>query len=127
MYYSTIMESNKAIEALLALGQESRLAAYRLLVEHEPYGLPSGEIARRLGVNASTMSRHLAQLERAGLLRSWRDQRQVMYAVDYDGTERLMRFLQEDCCKAHRRAAKRAAKQAHKRGKSQRRKKVPAT
>ena len=117
------MESSRAIEALLALGQESRLAAYRLLVEHEPYGLPSGEIARRLGVNASTMSRHLAQLERAGLLRSWRDQRLIVYAIDHDGTDRLMRFLQEDCCKAHRGPVKRA----HKRSPSQRRKKVPAT
>ena len=87
---------------MLALGQESRLAAYRLLVEHEPYGLPSGEIARRLGVNASTMSRHLAQLERARLLTSRREQRQIIYGIDHDGTERLMRFLQEDCCKAHR-------------------------
>ena len=102
------MESRSAIEALQALGQETRLAAYRLLVEHEPYGLPSGEIARKLGVNASTMSRHLSQLERAGLLQSWREQRLIMYAIDHDGTERLMRFLREDCCKAHRTPAKRA-------------------
>ena len=64
------MESKNAIEALLALGQETRLAAYRLLVEQEPHGLASGSIARKLGVNESTMSRHLPQLERAVLLRS---------------------------------------------------------
>lgn len=102
------MESKDAIEAMLALGQETRLAAYRLLVEHEPYGLPSGEIAQKLGVNASTLSRHLAQLERAGLLQSWRDQRLIMYAIDHDGTERLMQFLREDCCKAHRSRSSRA-------------------
>ena len=96
------MESKHAIQALLALGQETRLAAYRLLVEHEPHGLPSGEIAEKLGVNASTMSRHLSQLERAGLLQSWREQRLIMYAIDHEGTERLMQFLQEDCCKVHR-------------------------
>jgi DNA-binding transcriptional ArsR family regulator len=101
------MESRSAIEALQALGQETRLAAYRLLVEHEPYGLPSGEIAQELGVNASTMSRHLSQLERAGLLQSWREQRLIMYAIDHDGTERLMQFLREDCCKAHRTPARR--------------------
>ena len=95
------MESKNAIEALLALGQETRLAAYRLLVEQEPHGLASGAIAQKLGVNASTMSRHLAQLERALLLRSWREQRQIMYAIDHEGTGQLLHFLTEDCCKAH--------------------------
>ncbi len=95
------MESKNVVEALLALAQETRLAAYRLLVEHEPHGLASGAIARKLGVNASTMSRHLAQLERASLLRSWREQRQIMYAIDHEGTGQLLRFLTEDCCKAH--------------------------
>ena len=95
------MESEYAIEALLALGQKTRLAAYRLLFEQEPHGLASGAIARKLGVNASTMSRHLAQLERASLLRSWREQRQIMYAIDHEGTGQLLHFLTEDCCKAH--------------------------
>ncbi len=95
------MESEYAIEALLALGQKTRLAAYRLLFEQEPDGLASGAIAQKLGVNASTMSRHLAQLERASLLRSWREQRQIMYAIDHEGTGQLLHFLTEDCCKAH--------------------------
>ena len=95
------MRSHQAIEALLALGQETRLAAYRLLVENEPHGLPSGDIAAKLGANASTVSRHLAQLERAHLLRSWREQRQIMYAVNHEGTGDLLRFLTEDCCKVH--------------------------
>ncbi len=95
------MKSENVIDALLALGQETRLAAYRLLVEHEPHGLPSGEIAAKLGANPSTMSRHLAQLERANLLRSWREQRQIMYAINHDGTDRLLRFLTEDCCRVH--------------------------
>jgi DNA-binding transcriptional ArsR family regulator len=95
------MESKQAIQALSALAQETRLAAYRLLVEHEPHGLASGAIARKLGVNASTLSRHLAQLERVSLLRSWRDQRQIMYAIDHQGTGQLLNFLTEDCCKAH--------------------------
>ena len=95
------MEPKNAIEALSALAQETRLAAYRLLVEHEPLGLASGAIAQNLGVNASTMSRHLAQLERASLLRSWREQRQIMYAIDHEGTGQLLDFLTEDCCKAH--------------------------
>ncbi len=96
------MESKNAIEALSALAQETRLAAYRLLVEQEPHGLASGVIAQKLGVNPSTMSRHLAPLERASLLRSWREQRQIMYAIDHEGTGQLLHFLTEDFCKAHR-------------------------
>lgn len=93
------MESKSAIEALVALGQETRLAAYRLLVEIGPEGLPAGEVAARVGANASTMSHHLAQLERAGLLRSTRRERYILYAVDWEGTQQLLGFLTEDCCK----------------------------
>jgi DNA-binding transcriptional ArsR family regulator len=94
------MQSETIIEALLALAQETRLAAYRLLVRAGPSGLSAGEIASALSVNPSTMSRHLAQLERANLLRSWRIQRQVLYAINWDGTSQLLKFLTEDCCKA---------------------------
>jgi ArsR family transcriptional regulator len=88
------------IEALLALAQETRLAAYRLLVCIGPVGLSSGEIALALKVAPSTMSRHLAQLERANLVHSWRVQRQVFYAINWEGTGQLLAFLTEDCCKA---------------------------
>ena len=95
------METNEAIGAFLALGQETRLSAFRLLMEQGPVGLPVGEIAERLDVNVSTLSRHLAQMERVDLLRSWRKERQVFYAVDHQGTRGLIRFLMEDCCKAN--------------------------
>ncbi|NJL40307.1 MAG: helix-turn-helix transcriptional regulator [Leptolyngbyaceae cyanobacterium RM2_2_4] len=94
------MQSKIIIETLLALAQETRLAAYRLLVRAGPSGLSAGEIAAALSVNSSTMSRHLAQLERANLLHAWRVQRRVFYAIDWDGTSQLLRFLTEDCCKA---------------------------
>jgi ArsR family transcriptional regulator, arsenate/arsenite/antimonite-responsive transcriptional repressor len=94
------MQSETIIEALLALAQETRLSAYRLLVRAGPSGLPAGEIASTLRVNPSTMSRHLAQLERANLLHSWRVQRQVFYAINWGGTSQLLKFLTEDCCKA---------------------------
>ena len=45
------------------------------------------------------MSHHLAQLERAGLLRSSRENRHILYAVDWDSTNQLLQFLTEDCCK----------------------------
>lgn len=92
------MESLQAIEALGALAQATRLDIFRLLVRVGPPGLNAGEIAERLSVGASTLSHHLATLERAGLLRSWRVQRQIFYASDFDGTRQLLAFLTEDCC-----------------------------
>jgi ArsR family transcriptional regulator, arsenate/arsenite/antimonite-responsive transcriptional repressor len=92
------MEEKKAINAFAALAQEHRLKVFRLLVRHAPQGLPAGQIAAQVGVPASTMSTHLAQLERAGLLRSWREQRRILYAVETEGIRQLVLFLTEDCC-----------------------------
>lgn len=92
------METKEAIKALAALAQEYRLQVFRLLVRHAPHGLPAGHIAAQVGIPASTMSAHLAQLERAGLLRSWREQRRILYAVETEGIRQLVTFLTEDCC-----------------------------
>jgi DNA-binding transcriptional ArsR family regulator len=97
-YYSRIVDSKHAIEALAALAQETRLSIFRLLMQRGPEGLSAGAVAERLGVAPSTLSFHLAHLERAALLRSWRVQRQIFYAADFDGMRRLLNFLTEDCC-----------------------------
>ena len=96
--YHESMEERNAIKAFAALAQEHRLTVFRLLVRHAPEGLPAGQIAAQVGVPASTMSAHLAQLERAGLLRSWREQRRILYAVETEGIRQLVLFLTEDCC-----------------------------
>ncbi len=90
--------SKAAIDAFAALAHDTRLSVFRLLVQAGPSGLSAGDIAQRVGVPGSTLSHHLAVLERAALLRSWRVQRQIFYASDYDGTRRLIAFLMEDCC-----------------------------
>ena len=92
------METMQAVTALSALAQTHRLAVFRLLVQEGPNGLAAGEVAERIGVPPSTLSHHLAQLEHAGLLRSWRVQRNIFYALDVEGTRRLIAFLTEDCC-----------------------------
>ncbi|MQP68582.1 metalloregulator ArsR/SmtB family transcription factor [Niveispirillum sp. SYP-B3756] len=92
------MESKHATEAFAALAQETRLSIFRLLVQRGPNGLHASEIAAQVGVPASTLSHHLGILERAGLLRSWRVQRQIFYATDYEGTRKLVAFLMEECC-----------------------------
>ena len=92
------MESTDAVAALSALAQESRLDVFRLLVQAGPDGLPAGQIAERLKLASPTLSFHLAQLKHAGLVRSKRDGRSLIYAADYDGMNELMAFLTENCC-----------------------------
>ncbi|MCF8709289.1 MULTISPECIES: ArsR/SmtB family transcription factor [Sphingomonadaceae] len=92
------MESERAITALGALAQTTRLDAFRLLVRHEPHGLAAGEIARQLGVPQNTMSVHLATLARAGLIRSERRSRIINYRADLDQLKALTLFLVKDCC-----------------------------
>jgi ArsR family transcriptional regulator, arsenate/arsenite/antimonite-responsive transcriptional repressor len=85
-------------ETFAALAHDLRLRVFRLLIGQAPDGMPAGQIALRLDVPASTLSAHLAQLERAGLLRSWREQQRILYAVDTEGTKSLVGFLVNDCC-----------------------------
>lgn len=95
------METHDAIAAFAALAQECRLDIFRLLLRQAPYGLPAGQIAACLGIGASTLSAHLAQLERAGLLRSWREQQRIFYAADTAGFRTLVKFLTAECCGSH--------------------------
>jgi ArsR family transcriptional regulator len=85
-------------EAFAALAHELRLRAFRLLVGVAPDGLPAGQIAMRLGVPASTLSTHLAQLERASLIKSSRERQRILYSIDAKGTQALVGFLINDCC-----------------------------
>ena len=93
------MELTKAIEALGALAQESRLHVFRLRIRRGPEGLAAGDIADQLGVPANTMSSHLAVLSRAGLASSRKQGRSVIYAINLAGTRKLLAFLVEDCCR----------------------------
>jgi DNA-binding transcriptional ArsR family regulator len=92
------MKSKQAIDALGALAQETRLAIFRLLVRQAPEYLAAGTIAERLDIPAPTMSFHLAQLSRAGLVTSRREGRSILYAADYRGMNALLTYLTEDCC-----------------------------
>lgn len=92
------MEKLSAISALGALAQGTRLDVFRLLVRHESGGMAAGEIARELNVPQNTMSAHLGILARAGIVRSERHSRSIIYRADLDGLRELMLFLVKDCC-----------------------------
>lgn len=86
------------VDALAALAHETRLAVFRMLVKAGPEGLIAGAIAERANVPPSTMSHHLATLERAGLVGSERESRLIRYRADYAGMRHLLAFLVQDCC-----------------------------
>ncbi|MEX0760077.1 MAG: metalloregulator ArsR/SmtB family transcription factor [Tistlia sp.] len=92
------MDTKQSLLALGALAQETRLEAFRLLMQNAPEGLCAGEIAERLGVRQNTLSTNLAVLERAGLVRGAREGRSVRYRAELEGMRGLIGFLMEDCC-----------------------------
>ncbi len=92
------MESEKAILALAALAQPTRLEVFRLLVKREPDGLAAGDIAKALAVPQNTMSSHLAILSRAGLVSAQRASRSIIYRADLSQFQAVMLFMLRDCC-----------------------------
>lgn len=92
------MDQARAIAALGALAQETRLDLFRLLVTSGPEGLPAGVIAERLGVHPSSLSFHLAQLVHAGLIAQRRLGRQLIYSAEYGAMNALLGYLTENCC-----------------------------
>jgi ArsR family transcriptional regulator, arsenate/arsenite/antimonite-responsive transcriptional repressor len=92
------MDQKRAIAALGALAQETRLELFRLLVARGPEGLSAGIIAEKLGVMPSSLSFHLQQLVRAGLITQRRLSRQLIYSADYGAMSELMAYLTENCC-----------------------------
>ena len=92
------MDKKSVLSALAALGQDTRLEVFRLLVRAGAEGVPAGEIASRLGTVQNTTSAHLKVLDHAGLVRTERDGRVVRYVADMTGFRDLLAFLMEDCC-----------------------------
>ncbi|TCA02556.1 ArsR/SmtB family transcription factor [Rhizobium leguminosarum] len=92
------MDSSKAITALAALAQNTRLDTFRLLVKHEPDGLPVGELATLIDVPQNTMSAHLKTLSQAGLISGERHSRSIIYRANLDTFRDLTLFLLKDCC-----------------------------
>jgi ArsR family transcriptional regulator len=92
------MKTERAITALSALAQGTRLDTFRMLVRHEPDGVAAGELARTVGVPQNTMSAHLAILSRAGLVTGERHSRTIIYRADIAAFQALTLFMIQDCC-----------------------------
>ncbi|MEQ9641380.1 MAG: metalloregulator ArsR/SmtB family transcription factor [Alphaproteobacteria bacterium] len=92
------MNDDDAVATFGALAHPGRLAVFRLLLAAWPGSLPAGAIGERLGVQPSTLSAHLAHLERVGLVTGERVGRQVPYLAVASGFGELLRYLTTDCC-----------------------------
>ena len=92
------MEINDATAALAALGQSTRLAVFRLLVEAGPDGRMVGEIAEALELPGATLSFHLKELVFAGLVTVERDGRHLVYRPAIAHMDALLAYLTAHCC-----------------------------
>jgi ArsR family transcriptional regulator len=87
-----------ATQALAALAQETRLAIFRLLIEAGPEGMNAGAIAEAVGIPPATLSFHIAQLARAGLVSARQESRFIFYSANYPTMDDLIAFLTDNCC-----------------------------
>ena len=92
------MKSTDAIEGLAALAQESRLAIFRMLVKRGPEGYTPTQLGEKLDVSSPTLSFHLKELQRAGLVAVRRDGRFLFYRANFAHMNQLIGFLTENCC-----------------------------
>jgi ArsR family transcriptional regulator, arsenate/arsenite/antimonite-responsive transcriptional repressor len=92
------METMDASRALSALGHETRLSIFRLLVQAGPAGAAAGDIARALELAPNALSFHLKDLSHAGLVSSRAAGHYVVYSANFASMNDLIGFLTENCC-----------------------------
>ena len=92
------METKTALTALSALSHESRLAAFRQLVQAGPDGLSVGELRERLDLPPATLTAHLNLLRAAGLVTNQREGRVIRVRAHYAQMNALLAYLTENCC-----------------------------
>ena len=92
------MKNIDAIQAFLALGQESRLNVFRLIVQRGDIGLTPSQIIEKLGIPNATLSFHLKELAHADLLIVERQGRNLIYRPNTKLVQNLSEFLLENCC-----------------------------
>ncbi|WP_245418452.1 ArsR/SmtB family transcription factor [Cohaesibacter intestini] len=97
---NALVAQQQALMILSALGQETRLKAFRLLSVAGDEGIGAGGLAKHLGTPHNTLSTHLAILSRAGLITSERSGRNITYRIVPESLSNLLLFLLDDCCNA---------------------------
>jgi DNA-binding transcriptional ArsR family regulator len=99
------MNQSDVLGTLSALAQKSRLAVFRLLVKRGPEGYAAGEIGERLAIPGPTLSFHLKELARTGLVAPQPDGRFIWYRANLATMNGLVAYLTENCCRSQAKAA----------------------
>jgi DNA-binding transcriptional ArsR family regulator len=92
------MDNATAVSGLSALSHESRLAAFRQLVQAGVSGLAVGELRERLDLPPATLTAHLNVLRAAGLVDDEREGRVIRIRANYARMNALLAYLSENCC-----------------------------
>lgn len=85
---------------LAALGNETRLEIYRLLVRAGPNGLPVTQLQARLQIPASTLSHHLHKLIEVQLVRQERCGTTLICRSDFSVMRDTFDLFSRECCAA---------------------------
>ncbi len=92
------MKSKDVVTALTALGHETRLEIYRLLIKRGPQGYAAGILADKLGIAPPILSFHAKTLQHAGLVESRAEGRFQFYTANFQQMSALVDFLSAECC-----------------------------
>ena len=92
------MKNKEAVSAFLALGQESRLNVFRLIVQRGDVGLTPTQIIEKLGIPNATLSFHLKELYQSNLITVERQSRNLIYRPNAKLVQNLSEFLLDNCC-----------------------------
>lgn len=97
-HYTRTMRSDKAVQALAALAQETRLSVFRSLVQAGATGMTVGQIVAEVGVPNTTLSFHLKELVNAGLVTTRQQGRFIFCFANFAVMDSLVGFLVQNCC-----------------------------
>lgn len=92
------MKETDIIQSLAALAQPHRLQVFRRLVVAGRNGLTPGDLALAMQLPNATLSFHLKELTRAGLIHAERQGRHLLYRVDFTHMNGVLTYLTENCC-----------------------------
>jgi ArsR family transcriptional regulator len=99
----------RTADALAALGNRTRLRAFKLLVRAGREGTNIGTLQKHLGVPATTLAHHLATLTQADLVQQERRGREVICTANYKAVDDVLGYVKAECCAGLRDADDEAA------------------
>lgn len=92
------MEAKTAVVQLAALAHCTRMAIFLRLVQAGEQGLAPGQLGAQLGTPPATLSFHLKELNRAGLLNVHQQGRFLYYSANAIAMDQLVSYLKLNCC-----------------------------